>query len=110
MKSKGIDSCQRAVEDDRLPTDDVITSSDNETKQNDVASDQNIGSGSESNDNRTFIVGVSQVLKRYFMQYVICSLVMDWLYLVYVWILQFIYYFSSTAKYVRSWYIAIHVW
>jgi len=61
----------------------------------------------------TFIVGVSHDFKRYFT---------EWTYLEYfmfvsngltsfdVWILQFIYYFSSTGKCVRSWYIAIHVW
>ena len=39
-----------AVETDRLPTGDDITSPDNETEQNDVASDVNIVSGSDSGD------------------------------------------------------------
>jgi len=37
------------VEDDRLPTDDDITSSDSETEQNGVASDENIVSESDDN-------------------------------------------------------------
>ena len=54
-----------AVEDDRLPTDDDITSLDNETEWNDVASDENIVSGSDSDDDWIFTVGVSHDLKIY---------------------------------------------
>ena len=76
------------MEDDSLPTYDDITSSDSETEQNDVASDENIVSGNDSDDDWTFIVGVSHDLKIYFMQwtlqYIICSLAMDWLYLPYI--------------------------
>jgi len=39
-----------AVEDDKSPTDDDITSSYIETEQDDVASDENIVSGSDSDD------------------------------------------------------------
>jgi len=39
-----------AVEDYSLPNDDDITSSDSETEQYDVASDENIVSGSDSDD------------------------------------------------------------
>jgi len=39
-----------AAEDDRFPTDDDITSSDSETEQNDVPSQENIVSGSDSDD------------------------------------------------------------
>jgi len=92
------------VEDDRFSTDDDMTSCDSETEQNDVASDENIVSESDSDDGWTFIVDVSHDLKRCFMQwifqYIMCSLAMNWLYLLYVWILQFTYYFLSAAKYV----------
>jgi len=98
-----------ALEDDRLPTDDDITSSNNETEQNDVASDENIVSKSDIDDDWTVILGVFHDLKKYFMQwtlqYIICLLAMDWLYLLCAWILYFLYYFLSTAKYVRSEYI-----
>jgi len=83
-----------AVEDNRLSTDDDITSSDSETEQNDVASDENIVSRSESDDDWTFIAGVSHVYNcfmQWTLQYIKCSVAMDWLYLLYVWILQFIY-------------------
>jgi len=56
------------MEVDRLSFDDDITSSDSETEQNDVASDENIVSGSESDDDRIFNVVVSHHFKRYFMQ------------------------------------------
>ena len=49
-------------------TDYDITSSDSETEQNGVASDETLVSGNDSNDDRTFIVGVSHDFKRYFMQ------------------------------------------
>ena len=39
-----------AVEDDILPTVDDITSSDSKTEQNDVPSDENLISGSDSDD------------------------------------------------------------
>ena len=39
-----------AVEDDRLPSDDDITSSDSETEQDDLVSDENIVSGSDNDD------------------------------------------------------------
>ena len=39
-----------AVEDDSLPSDDDSTSSDSETEQDDVPSDENIMSGSDSDD------------------------------------------------------------
>ena len=54
-----------AVEDDRFPVDDDITSSDSETEQNDVAYDKNIVPGSESDDDWTFIAAVSLDLKIY---------------------------------------------
>jgi len=38
------------VEDDRLPTDDDITSSDSEIEQNDVVSNEHVVSGSDSAD------------------------------------------------------------
>ena len=38
------------MEDNCLPTDDDITSSDSKTEQNDVVSDENIVSGSGSDD------------------------------------------------------------
>ena len=41
---------EKACEDDRLPTDYDITSSDSETEQNDLTSDENIVSGSDRND------------------------------------------------------------
>ena len=44
------DSCEVAVEDDILPSDDDISSSDRETEQNEVASDENIVSGTGSDD------------------------------------------------------------
>jgi len=46
-----------AVEDDSLPSDDDSTSSDSETEQDDVPSDDNIMSGSDSDDGWTDIVG-----------------------------------------------------
>jgi len=52
------------VKDGRLPTDDDIASSESETERNDVASDENIVSGNESDDGWTFIVGVSRDLNR----------------------------------------------
>ena len=45
-----------------------MTSSQSETEQNDVASDERLVSGCESDDDRTFIVGVSHDLKSYFKQ------------------------------------------
>ena len=39
-----------AEEDDRLPSDDDITSSDSETEHDDVPSDENIVSGSDRDD------------------------------------------------------------
>ena len=62
-----------------LPTDDDITSSDSETEQNDVPSQENIVSGSDSDDDRTFIVGVSHDLKSYLCNELcnISSLAMD---------------------------------
>ena len=38
----GLIPANGAVEDERLPTDDYITSSDSETEQNDEASDETI--------------------------------------------------------------------
>ena len=58
-----------AVENDRLQTGDNITYSDSEIEQNDVASDENIVSESDSDDNWTFIIGVCHEFKRYFMQW-----------------------------------------
>ena len=89
------DSCEVAVEDDILPSDDDISSSDRETEQNEVASDENIVSGTGSDDDWISIVRVSHELKRYFahwtLQYFYVFLAMGWPYLLYVWILQFIY-------------------
>ena len=45
------------VEDDRLPSDDDITSFGIETEQDNVASDENIVSVSDSEDDWTCIVG-----------------------------------------------------
>ena len=56
------------MKDGRLPTDDDIASSDSEAEQDDVASGENIVSGSGSYDNGTFIVGLSHDLKIYFMR------------------------------------------
>jgi len=54
------------VEDDRLLTDDDITSSDTETEQN-------IVSESDSGDDWTFIIGVSHDFKRFLMNlFVVC--------------------------------------
>jgi len=58
-----------------LPTDDDMSSSDSETEQNDVASDETLVSGNDSNDDRTFIVGVSHDLETY-----LCSEVSNILY------------------------------
>ena len=71
------------AEDDRLPTDDDISSCNSETERDGVASNENIAPGSGSDDDLTFIVGVSQDSFCNERCNILCSLTMDSLYLLY---------------------------
>ena len=59
-----------AVEAEKLPSNDDITSCDNEIEQNDVASDENTVSGSDCDDDWIYIVDVSHDFMQWTLQYV----------------------------------------